>query len=83
MDKSQSGKQQFEGIVKILGAGRAYDGTMSKEKSGGNEGMSVYSIYFSPTGGTAKVMDIVADVWKADAQIDLSVFCLLYTSRCV
>ena len=35
--------------------------------------MSVYSIYFSPTGGTAKVMDIVADVWKADAQIDLSV----------
>lgn len=29
MDKSQSGKQQFEGIVKILGAGRAYDGTMS------------------------------------------------------
>ena len=35
--------------------------------------MSAYSIYFSPTGGTAKVMDIVADVWKADAQIDLSV----------
>ncbi len=35
--------------------------------------MSVYSIYFSPTGGTAKVMDIVADVWKADAQIDLRI----------
>ena len=35
--------------------------------------MSVYSIYFSPTGGTEKVMDILADVWKVDAQIDLSV----------
>ena len=35
--------------------------------------MSLYSIYFSPTGGTEKVMNILADVWKVDAQIDLSV----------
>ncbi|EDS05976.1 hypothetical protein CLOSCI_02854 [[Clostridium] scindens ATCC 35704] len=29
IDKSQPGKQQFDGTVKILEAGRAYDGTMS------------------------------------------------------
>lgn len=35
--------------------------------------MSIYSIYFSPTGGTKKVMDILAGELHADKEIDLSV----------
>lgn len=34
--------------------------------------MSVYSMYFSPTGGTKRVMDILADGLSADNPIDLS-----------
>ncbi|MGN0332721.1 MAG: EFR1 family ferrodoxin [Lachnospiraceae bacterium] len=37
--------------------------------------MSLYSIYFSPTGGTKKVMDILSDEWKENElveEIDLS-----------
>lgn len=35
--------------------------------------MSVYSIYFSPTGGTKKVMEILAEGFSVDGEIDLSV----------
>ena len=35
--------------------------------------MSVYSMYFSPTGGTKNVMDILSEELSADTQIDLSV----------
>ena len=34
--------------------------------------MSVYSMYFSPTGGTKKVMDILTEGLSLDRQIDLS-----------
>lgn len=34
--------------------------------------MSVYSIYFSPTGGTKKVMKILEQAWPADTYIDLT-----------
>lgn len=34
--------------------------------------MGTYSIYFSPTGGTKKVMDILAKEWKVTEAIDLS-----------
>lgn len=34
--------------------------------------MSVYSMYFSPTGGTKKVMDILTEGLSVDSQIDLS-----------
>lgn len=34
--------------------------------------MSVYSMYFSPTGGTKRVMDILADELSAKQRIDLS-----------
>lgn len=34
--------------------------------------MGTYSIYFSPTGGTKKVMDILADEWGKTEEIDLS-----------
>lgn len=34
--------------------------------------MSIYSMYFSPTGGTKRVMDILAGELSADHQIDLS-----------
>lgn len=34
--------------------------------------MSTYSIYFSPTGGTKKVMDILSDEWRSVTEIDLS-----------
>ena len=34
--------------------------------------MSVYSMYFSPTGGTKKVMDILTEGLSIDRQIDLS-----------
>jgi ferredoxin len=34
--------------------------------------MSVYSLYFSPTGGTKKVLDILTDELSVDVQIDLS-----------
>ena len=34
--------------------------------------MSVYSIYFSPTGGTKKVMKIFEQAWPADTYIDLT-----------
>lgn len=34
--------------------------------------MGTYSIYFSPTGGTKKVMDILAEEWKVADSIDLS-----------
>ena len=34
--------------------------------------MSIYSIYFSPTGGTKKVMDILTEGLSIDSQIDLS-----------
>lgn len=36
-------------------------------------GMSVYSMYFSPTGGTKKVMDILTKGLSMDGQIDFSV----------
>lgn len=35
--------------------------------------MGVYSLYFSPTGGTKKVMDILTQVLKPSAQIDISI----------
>ena len=38
--------------------------------------MSLYNIYFSPTGGTKKVMDILSDEWKENESvkdIDLSI----------
>lgn len=35
--------------------------------------MGIYSIYFSPTGGTKKVMDILAESFSIDGSIDLSV----------
>ena len=34
--------------------------------------MSVYSMYFSPTGGTKRVMDILTERLSLDSQIDLS-----------
>lgn len=34
--------------------------------------MSIYSIYFSPTGGTKKVMDILAGEWQDVREIDLT-----------
>lgn len=34
--------------------------------------MSVYSMYFSPTGGTKRVMDILTERLPIDCQIDLS-----------
>lgn len=34
--------------------------------------MSVYSIYFSPTGGTKKVMNILEQAWPVDTCIDLA-----------
>jgi len=34
--------------------------------------MSVYSMYFSPTGGTKKVMDILTEGLSVDSRIDLS-----------
>lgn len=35
--------------------------------------MNVYSLYFSPTGGTKKIMDILAEAWKNKVELDLSV----------
>ena len=35
--------------------------------------MNVYSLYFSPTGGTKRVMDILAGEWKNKVELDLSV----------
>lgn len=35
--------------------------------------MKVYSLYFSPTGGTKKVMDTLAGEWKNKVEIDLSI----------
>ena len=49
--------------------------------------MKIYNIYFSPTGGTKKVADMLGSAWREEKQeIDLSVFgkdytCLLYTSQ--
>lgn len=34
--------------------------------------MSIYSVYFSPTGGTKRVMDILTEGLSVDSQIDLS-----------
>lgn len=34
--------------------------------------MSIYSLYFSPTGGTKKVMDIISSELKAENYIDIS-----------
>lgn len=34
--------------------------------------MNVYSVYFSPTGGTKKIMDILAGEWKHKVELDLS-----------
>jgi ferredoxin len=34
--------------------------------------MGVYSLYFSPTGGTKRVMDILMEEFSVDAQVDLS-----------
>lgn len=34
--------------------------------------MNVYSLYFSPTGGTKKIMDILASAWKNKVELDLS-----------
>lgn len=34
--------------------------------------MNVYSLYFSPTGGTKKVMDILAGEWMTKVELDLS-----------
>ena len=37
--------------------------------------MKIYNIYFSPTGGTKKVTDILCSVWEEEKQeIDLAVF---------
>ena len=33
--------------------------------------MSVYTMYFSPSGGTKKVMDILIQAWKPEGEIDL------------
>lgn len=35
--------------------------------------MSIYSIYFSPTGGTKKVMDILSEALCVEKEIDLSI----------
>ena len=35
--------------------------------------MNVYSLYFSPTGGTKKIMDILAAAWKNKTELDLSI----------
>lgn len=34
--------------------------------------MKVYSLYFSPTGGTKKVLDALTADWKPEAELDLS-----------
>lgn len=34
--------------------------------------MKVYSLYFSPTGGTKKVLDALTAEWKPEAELDLS-----------
>ncbi len=35
--------------------------------------MKLYGIYFSPTGGTKKVLDMLMNEWKIDAElIDLT-----------
>lgn len=35
--------------------------------------MAVYELYFSPTGGTKKVMDILTDTWENERKLmDLS-----------
>lgn len=34
--------------------------------------MNVYSLYFSPTGGTKKILDILAGEWKNQTDIDIS-----------
>lgn len=34
--------------------------------------MKVYSLYFSPTGGTKKIMDALMTDWKPEAELDLS-----------
>lgn len=33
--------------------------------------MSIYAVYFSPTGGTKRVLDILVQKWKPDVRIDL------------
>ena len=45
--------------------------------------MSVYSIYFSPTGGTKNVADILTKEFSNCSDIDLCTPGLLYTSECV
>ena len=34
--------------------------------------MKTYAMYFSPTGGTKKVLNIFSNVWKINGWIDLS-----------
>ena len=42
--------------------------------------MKIYNIYFSPTGGTKKVADMLGSAWREEKQeIDLSVFGKDYT----
>lgn len=42
--------------------------------------MKIYNIYFSPTGGTKKVTDMLGSAWREEKQeIDLSVFGKDYT----
>lgn len=42
--------------------------------------MKIYKIYFSPTGGTKKVIDILSSVWEEEKQeIDLSLYGADYT----
>lgn len=44
--------------------------------------MSVYSMYFSPTGGTKKVMDILAEELQVKESIDLSIPDFDYSQLC-
>lgn len=34
----------------------------------------VYNMYFSPTGGTEKAVDMVSSAWQESEDIDISVF---------
>lgn len=39
----------------------------------GNGRMSVYTLFFSPTGGTKNVVDLISSEFEVDAEVDLSV----------
>lgn len=44
--------------------------------------MSVYSIFFSPTGGTKKVMDCIISAWTDVKEVDLSEPAVDYSTHC-